>query len=116
MLVKILDAPDDLVDRLKQAPGMATASKAFLMAALSHEALKSKISEQQAEIETLRERLNHANGLIASARSAAVSLLGNVEPGHKRVSSLKDLVDDFDSQTDLDLEQSKFDKRDIPGI
>jgi predicted nucleic acid-binding Zn-ribbon protein len=116
MLVKIPDAPDELVSRIKLATGMATASKAFMAAAQGHDSLKRQIIDQQAEIDSLRQRLEHANSLIASARSAAASLLGNVEPGRKRVASLKDVVDDFDSQTALDLEQKKFDEGDLPGM
>lgn len=116
MLVKIPNAPDDLVNRLKVLTGTATASKAFMSAANQHDKLLLKMQEQEALIALLTQRLAHANSVIASARSSAASLLGSVEPGHKRVSSLKDLVDDFDSQTDLDLEQKKFDERDMPGM
>lgn len=104
MLVKIPSAPDDLVDRLKAVTGMATASKAFLAVANEHEKLLLKIEEQEAVIASLTARLAHANSVIASARSSAASLLGSVEPGHKRVASLKDLADTFDSQPGLDLD------------
>lgn len=103
MLVKIQDAPADLVDRLKASTGMATASKAFLAVAQQHHGLKLQIAEQEAQIVFLRERLEHANTVIASAQSAAASLLGNVQPGRKHPASLKDLGDWFDSQGSLDF-------------
>lgn len=116
MLVKIQDVPVDLVDRLKASTGMVTASKAFLAVAQQHHGLKLQIAEQETQIASLRERLEHANSVIASAQSAAASLLGNVQPGRKHVSSLKDLADGFESQTALDLDEKKFAERDMPGM
>lgn len=116
MLVKIPSAPDDLVERLKASTGMATASKAFLAVATGHEKMLQKIEEQEAVIASLTARLAQANSVIASARSSAASLLGSVEPGHKRAASLKDLADEFDSQTSLELDQQQFAERAMPGM
>ncbi|WP_057451931.1 hypothetical protein [Pseudomonas sp. Root401] len=103
MLVKIPEAPDDLVQQLKLATGMATASKAFLAAARSHEPLLAQVEALTAEVQSLKERLERSNEVIGSARAAAVSLLGSVGPGRKAPASLKDLGDWFDSQASLDL-------------
>lgn len=110
MLVKIPHAPDDLVDRVKAATGMATASKAFLAVANEHEKLLLKIEEQEAVIASLTSRLAYANSVIASARSSAAAMLGRVDPGQKHPASIKDLGDWFDSQASLD-----FPDRDQPA-
>lgn len=107
MLVKIPEAPDDLVQQLKLATGMATASKAFLAAARSHELLRAQVEALTAEVQSLKERLERSNEVIGSARAAAASLLGSVDPGRKRPSSIKDLGDWFDTQAALDLKPTE---------
>ncbi|MDF9902030.1 hypothetical protein [Pseudomonas laurylsulfatiphila] len=103
MLVKIPNAPLDLVQELKDSTGAVTASKAFMAAARSHEPMKAKIIELSAEIDLLKARLTHSEEVIASARSAASSLLGTISPVQKRPASLKDLGEWFDAQASLEL-------------
>lgn len=103
MLVKIPDAPDDLVERVKAATGMATASKAFLAAARELQPLRDRVEDLNAQIASLQARLAESQNVIASAKSAAATLLGRVDPGKKSPASLKDLGDWFDSQAALDL-------------
>lgn len=109
MLVKIPNAPIELVQELKLATGTVTASKAFMEAARSHEPMKARIAELTAEMDVLRARLSESQQVIASARSAAASLLGSVSPVQKRPASLKDLGEWFDSQGSLELKSGSDD-------
>lgn len=121
MLVKIPSAPDDLVERLKRVTGTATASKAFMACALSHEKLRAQVDDQQAQIDALKTRLGEAQQIISSAKSAAAGLLGRIDPAKKSPASLKDLGDWFETQAALDLDgddelKKRFAAGDLPGM
>jgi hypothetical protein len=109
MLVKIPNAPTELVQELKLSTGTVTASKAFMEAARSHGAMKAKVVELTAEIDALRARLAESQQVIASARNAAASLLGTISRVQKRPASLKDLGEWFDSQGSLELKSCSDD-------
>lgn len=59
MLVKILDAPDALIEQLKPETGERTASKAILVAAQRYPGLVNQVKRLQRENAQLRERLEH---------------------------------------------------------
>jgi len=86
MLVKILDADDDLVDRLKFVTGCATASKAFVFAATAYLGQLETGARQRDKIARLEARLAIAEQTIQRARSAAALLLEKTSQG--------DLLDD----------------------
>lgn len=109
MLVKIPNAPIELVQELKLSTGSVTASKAFMEAARSHGPMKAKVLELTAEIDALKSRLAESQQVIASARNAAASLLGSISPVQKRPASLKDLGEWFDSQGSLELKSGSED-------
>lgn len=75
MLIKILDADAEFVERLKRNTGCTTASKAYVYAAENHELLRAQVGDLVSEVAALKRRLDTAHRTIEGARSAAHLLL-----------------------------------------
>jgi len=78
MLVKILDADDAFVEKLKLDTGATTASKAYAYAAERFAPLSEYCDDLNKQIFRLKTQLADADRTIASARSAAKVLLDHV--------------------------------------
>ncbi|HBP5704442.1 TPA: hypothetical protein L6B19_18095 [Pseudomonas aeruginosa] len=81
MLIKIPDADDDFVARLKAATFQTTGSKAYAKAAEAYQPLKDEVDKLRAELASVRRELQSARQTIEGARSAAAQLLERVAQG-----------------------------------
>jgi hypothetical protein len=81
MLVKITDAPDDLVTTLKELTGCWTASKAFKYAAHEYVIFSGRIRHLEDENKRLRQSLQVQQQVIDRARDSAAALLDHVAQG-----------------------------------
>lgn len=75
MLVKILDADDHLVEKLKQVTGCVTASKAFVFASTAYICQLETSANQREKIARLEAEVHRLRSTINSARDAAALLL-----------------------------------------
>lgn len=81
MLVKIPDAPDDLVEELKDFTGQRVASKAVLQAARMAPVLSDRLRLADEEITKLRQLISVQKQTIDRAADAARGLLDHVGQG-----------------------------------
>lgn len=75
MLVKILDADEVFVEKLKALTGEGTASKAFLKSALMFDFYLQKTGDLTDQVCRLQDEARRLKQIISGARSAAALLL-----------------------------------------
>lgn len=89
MLIKITDADDRFVEKLKTATRTSTGSKAYAKAAADYDYLVKTVDWQKGEIARLEELIRVRDQVIEGARSAAALLLEKtgqadlLEPGQR---------------------------------
>ncbi|AOE85626.1 hypothetical protein [Pseudomonas sp. TCU-HL1] len=75
MLIKIPDADDAFVEKLKRQTGSSTGSKAYAKAAAEYDFLVKTVEWQKREIARLEELVAVRDQTLKGARSAAILLL-----------------------------------------
>ncbi|MDU9400773.1 hypothetical protein [Pseudomonas sp. zfem003] len=75
MLIKIPDADDAFVEKLKRHTGQSTGSKAYAKAAAEYNFLMKTVEWQKGEIARLEQLLAVRDQTIQGAREAAIRLL-----------------------------------------
>lgn len=75
MLVKLLDAPEELIGQLRTVTGRNTASKAVMTALEDYLGLIESNNQLHLKVQQLEQKLLAAQQVIAGARSAAALLL-----------------------------------------
>lgn len=106
MLIKITDADERFVEKLKTATGTATGSKAYVKAAADYDYLVKTVAWQKGEIARLEDMIRRRDQTIEGARSAAALLLEKTSQGdllepQKRPLSGADLLNELRRENGL---------------